>query len=396
KSPAVAKSAHTLSETTSSKIASSNTDCDPWHTVTQAGAGLIQAYNAIHTQTIVSPGDHSQQHCQFQEIYLLVVFSHTFTIRNTSKTSKQYKLSHAPAGTALTVQAVSIRPIFSAFGPVPVSSNAASIVITPSLFTFRPGQSQTVVASFRPPTGLDASTYPVYSGFIDIVSGSEKYHVSYLGLVGSLKNKQVVDNTDYFFGFPIPAILNAAGDIQGRATNYTFIDGDYPSLLLVFGTPTLRIDLVNPSISLVPTLGKRGPRCGSFFTFPHKNKGGSLACVKVVGPLASFDYITRQSEDVPSGTAWNLNVNTPTFANSTAVPKGAYHILLRTLRVTGNAAKQEDYESRLSPPSNTYMILIYIRRVYLEEIFCPANIYQESGYVSILGFKQMMSSRSSG
>ncbi|PPQ89471.1 hypothetical protein CVT25_011997 [Psilocybe cyanescens] len=343
KSPAVAKSARTLFETTSSKIASSNTDRDPWHTVTQAGAGLIQAYNAIHAQTIVSPGELIlNDTANFKRV-------HTFTVRNTGKTPKQYKLSHAPAGTALTVQAGTI---FPAFGPVPVSSNAASVVITPSSFTVRPGQSQTVVASFRPPTGLDASTYPVYSGFIDVVSGSEKYHVSYLGLVGSLKNKQVVDNTDYFFGFPIPAILDAAGDIQGGAANYTFVDGDYPSLLwrLVFGTPALRIDLVDPSISLVPTLGKRGPRGASFFTFPHKNKGGSFARVKVVGPLASFDYITRQSEDVPSGTAWNLlNVDTPTFANGTAVPKGAYRILLRALRVTGDATKQEDYESWLSP-----------------------------------------------
>ncbi|KAH9484870.1 Minor extracellular protease vpr [Psilocybe cubensis] len=340
KSPAVAKSARTLFETTASKVPSSLTDGDPWHTATQTGAGLIQAYNAIHAQTIVSPGELIlNDTANFKGL-------HTFTVRNTGKSAKQYRLNHSPAGTALT-----IRPgtIFPATGPVPLSTKAASVSIVPSSFTLRPGQSQTVIASFRPPTGLDASTYPVYSGFIDVVSGSENYHVSYLGLLGSLKNKQVVDNTDAFFGFKLPAVLDATGDIQTAATNYTFVDGDFPSVLwrLVFGTPALRIDLVDPAINLVPTLGARGFRGGPFFTFPHKNKAGSYARVKVVGSLASFDYITRLNEG--SDPYSLLNIEEPVFANGTAVPSGAYRILLRALRVTGDATRQEDYESWLSP-----------------------------------------------
>lgn len=65
---------------------------------------------------------------------------------------------------------------------------------------------------------------------------------------------------------------------------------------LVFGTPALRIDLVDPAISFVPTLATRGFDFGSFFSFPHKNRGGSFARVKIAGTLASFDYITRQDE----------------------------------------------------------------------------------------------------
>jgi len=112
-----------------------------------------------------------------------------------------------------------------------LSKTAASVNIIPSSFTVRPGQSQVVVVSFRPPTGLDATTYPVYSGFIDVVSESENYHVSYLGLVGSLKNKQIIDNTDFYFQFPLPAILDANGEVQQDTTTYTFANGDWPSFL---------------------------------------------------------------------------------------------------------------------------------------------------------------------
>lgn len=56
-SPAVAKSARSLFETTASKVPSSYTDDDPYQTLTQAGSGLIQAHSAIHASTIISPGE---------------------------------------------------------------------------------------------------------------------------------------------------------------------------------------------------------------------------------------------------------------------------------------------------------------------------------------------------
>jgi hypothetical protein len=84
---------------------------------------------------------------------------------------------------------------------------------------------------FTPPSGLDATTYPTYSGFIQVTSGTENLHLSYIGLAASLKDKQTLDDTDYFFGVPIPLILDAVGDIQTEPTNYTFVGGDFPTLL---------------------------------------------------------------------------------------------------------------------------------------------------------------------
>ena len=43
-------------------------------------------------------------------------------------------------------------------------------------------------------------------------------------------------------------------------------------------------------------------------------------------------------------------LNTPTFQNGTRIPNGSYRFLLRALKITGDARKQEDYETWLSKP----------------------------------------------
>jgi len=57
KSKDVTSTARTLFETTAQKVGSSKTDGDPLQTLTQQGAGLINVFNAIHSTTIVSPGE---------------------------------------------------------------------------------------------------------------------------------------------------------------------------------------------------------------------------------------------------------------------------------------------------------------------------------------------------
>ena len=102
KSSAVTSSARTLFQTTSTYVGSTQNDTDPYQTATQQGAGLINVYNALKAQTIVSPGELSlNDTANFRPIQ-------TFTVKNTGKSRKTYKLSHVPAGTALTIQAVSL------------------------------------------------------------------------------------------------------------------------------------------------------------------------------------------------------------------------------------------------------------------------------------------------
>ncbi|KAJ7263763.1 subtilisin-like protease [Mycena rebaudengoi] len=341
KSPQVGKTARTLFQSTASVIPSSKTDGDPLQTATQQGAGLIQAYDAIFATTILSRGE-----------LILNDTTHfagvqQFSVKNTGKTVKKYKVTHVPAGTAVTITPGSILP---ALGPVPQSTNFARVSFNSAQFTLAPGQSHNIIATFRPPQGIDASTFPVYSGFIEITSGTEKVHATYLGLAASLQDKQVVDNTDAVFGVELPVILDRDQNIQEGPANYTLVGDDAPLVFWrqAFGTPVFRLDLVSSMINLNGTLNKRGEE-GLGISFAQAHKGGSFGRVPIAGALLEVDYLPRNNVvDAPNFSALMSN----TFANGSAIPVGSYKILLRALRVTGNPTNEADYESWLSPVVN--------------------------------------------
>ncbi|KAF7317797.1 Minor extracellular protease vpr [Mycena kentingensis (nom. inval.)] len=322
KGAAVAKSARNLFESTAATVASSPSDDGPLQTASQQGAGLIQVYKAIHSETTISPAQ-----------LLLNDTAHfagpqKFTVKNIGKKRKTYTLSHIPAGTAESIQANSGAP---SLGPVPLNDAAAAVTFNQRTFTLAPGASHEVVAKISPPTGLDAKTYPVYSGFIHVQSGSEDVHATYLGLAASLKDKEIIDTTDIFFGAPTPLTTH------WLAPTYLSSSGANSS-----GTTTLRLDLVPADTKIQPTLNPRGVA-----PFASSKKGGSFAKVPIVGTIVEQNYLSRNDESEESSSyTWQL---TDTFANGAAIPTGAYKVLLRALRVTGDHTNENDYESWLSP-----------------------------------------------
>lgn len=53
----VGRNARTIFETTAQRVPSSKTDGDPLQTVTQQGAGLVDAFKAVHSEVFVSPSE---------------------------------------------------------------------------------------------------------------------------------------------------------------------------------------------------------------------------------------------------------------------------------------------------------------------------------------------------
>ncbi|KAK2464348.1 hypothetical protein APHAL10511_003805 [Amanita phalloides] len=337
---AVAHSARSLFETTAKLVPSSKTSGDPLQTAAQQGAGLIQVHNAIRYATSVTPGElvlNDTAHFQG---------NHTLTITNNGRTAKTYKLTHTPAGTALTVRQNSIE---TSPGPVPLSTRYAHVTFSTTNFILNAGSTVKIEATITPPTGVDSTLFPVYSGFIEIDSGTERLHVTYLGLAASLKNKQVVDDTSTFFGFGLPAVSKPNGQVQSGPTNYTFIHGNVPKLLfrLVFGTPLLRIDLVKHDIALNVTLN--GHALEAKVSDQTYSSSQGSAQVPILGKIAEFDYVTRNTENLQNNGYSVFALKAPKFANGTAIHKGSYRLLLRALRVTGNRQNEADYETWLSP-----------------------------------------------
>ncbi|KAF7315418.1 Pyrolysin [Mycena indigotica] len=338
KNAAVGRSARTLFQSTAATVSSSKTDNDPLQPASQQGAGLIQVYDALYATTTLSKGE-----------LLLNDTAHfagkqKFTVTNNGKKAKSYSLKHVAAATALTLDKNS----FPALYPVPVSANVAQVSFNADKFKLQPGQSHEVAVTVKAPTGDEAASLPVYSGYIYVSSANEIVHTSYLGVAAALKNTKVVDNTDIFFGVQLPTILDSTGNPQKGAVNYTFVGDNAPTLLWrqLFGTPALRFDLVDAATKFTPTLKTRA-KDSHVISFTQKHNGGTFAKVPILGPLLELQYLSRNDEQ--QETAQYTVALTNTFANGTVIPNGTYKVLLRALKVTGNPTNEDDWESWLSP-----------------------------------------------
>ena len=328
------------------------------------GAGRVQLSDAIYAVADISPSEITlNDTANFDKLHVL-------TIKNPGKKWVTYKLSHEPAGTALAFQSGLNQ---SNDQPLPQVSNAASVNIFPSSLTLWPGQSLLTTVKFTAPTGLDAQTFPIYSGFIKITGDGSTVKVPYMGVAANMKDMPVLDPTDWYLGMNSPAIVDVDGNVQQGPATYTFSNVSYPSVLyrLAGGTPLLVIDLIdaNANLTFTPdyTSRKRSPTfeqetenderrrslsarrlksTGASFAATTKSKGlHSLWChlthykapgcsktgstfqqVSIIGNLYMGEYLPRSTDNVDGqgGDYSTFELSSATFSNGTTIPNGDY------------------------------------------------------------------------
>ena len=148
------------------------------------------------------------------------------------------------------------------------------------------------------------------------------------------------------------------------------------------GTPRQIVDLVPANINLKPTYEKRAEweefekrgEWGSWFTWWDPSHHGTYSKVPVVGTLLKEEWLDRHGVKGFAGIDYQvLDWVSPLFANGTTVPSGkllychiprhpdrsspplgSYRILLRVLKITGDPARERDYETYLSPVVGVY------------------------------------------
>lgn len=212
-------------------------------TAAAQGAGKIQLFDAINTDTLVGPTELLLNDTAYfnnvQEI----------TITNTGRSRLRYILTHLPAGTA---------PAFvpgtnqSYNSPIPQLPNAATVRFSPPTVNLGAGRSQRVKVTFSQPQGLNAAQFPIYSGFIQIAGGAQTVQVPYLGVAAAMKNLPILDTSNQYLALTTPTILDAAGSAQQGTRAYSFNGTDFPTVLYRFvgGTPRVYIDLVDSNANL--------------------------------------------------------------------------------------------------------------------------------------------------
>ncbi|OCF36719.1 peptidase [Kwoniella heveanensis BCC8398] len=360
------------------------------------GAGRIQIAEAINPGAIVSPAEILlNDTAYFAGVQYL-------TLNNPTKKSITYKLSNIPAGTALAYQTGLNQ---SNDQPVPQISNAASVKFSQTSVYLWPGATTVVLMQFTAPQGLDAKTFPIYSGFIQVSGGSTPVQVPYLGVAAKMKDMPVIDPTPYYLGMNTPTILDGSGAVQEGTGNYNFQNGSFPSVMyrLVGGTPLLLIDLVDASANLTFTpnynsrkrsasplaidveleamkrsfvesrriqtnnlsANWRSSKTTSLISLwcqltNYKGKGcaaaggksNTFAKVPILGNLYEADYIPRSTDnaDGQGGDYSTFALEQAKFANGTVIPNGTYKFLMRALHITGDRTKEADYEAWVSKP----------------------------------------------
>ncbi|KAK4687445.1 hypothetical protein P7C73_g2679, partial [Tremellales sp. Uapishka_1] len=345
-------------------------------TVAAQGAGKLHIYDAIYSSTIISPTELLLNDTANMNSVQYI------TVTNSGTSSVNYKLSNVAAGTALAYQTGLNQ---SNDEPVPQVSNAASVRFSQSSFSLKPGQSNVITLYFTAPTGLDAKTFPIYSGWIQVAGGSNTVQVPYLGVAAAMKNMPIIDPTPYYLGINTPTLLDQDGNVQTGTQTYTFANGDSPTALyrLVGGTPLLLIDLIsaNASLGFTPEYTSRRRSAslsdetlamkrslearrahpshqssGNFQSWWYQiwcqrhGKGGNgvntFNKVPILGNLHEADYIPRDTDNADGeGGDYETFAVANTFTNGTTIPNGTYKLLLRALKITGDISKESDYES---------------------------------------------------
>ncbi|KAG8986919.1 hypothetical protein FRB90_003695, partial [Tulasnella sp. 427] len=381
KTKATALGVRALLESTGKAVPGSKKSTDPLQTLAQAGAGLLNVYEAVFGTTVVTPTELALNDTAYAKP------THTITVKNTSKKAQTYKITHVPAGT--------INPFTSdqqaVDYPVPLNNHYAKVTFSTSQLVVQPGKSAKFSATIHPPTGVDPKLFPVYSGFLKVASQVDSVHVAYMGVAAKMKDMKVWDRTEDYFSVSGPFLLDATRAVQTGSPTYKWRnDTDFPAIIfrLLSGTADLRIDLVSSSTKLTSrsseSLGATVPAARSSSRkrrhqrLSHNIRDASLvsppegisllnsrhvseldaratqtntfAKVPLVGNLLEGTYMGRNTDgSLDDNGYYNFTLASPSFSNGTAIPNGRYKFLLRALKITGNPKLEADYDAWLSP-----------------------------------------------
>ncbi|PFH58154.1 hypothetical protein XA68_14096 [Ophiocordyceps unilateralis] len=285
----------------------------------QQGAGLIQAYDAAHTSTIVEPPSLSFNDTEHH------VPSHELTITNEGTTTITYNMSYTPAITVYTMMQSS--PELTSFPPEAMEGSAASasVQVSDSMVSIAPGASAVINVSASPPRGLDASRLPLWSGFL-VINGSDgsSLSVPYQGLVGSLNKHPTLlaDSAKIATGFQPQSLVHPvswASEGQTFSIKQNSVESESRTVLTLVVAPNLGISDLHVNIIFNPfleaqSLGK--PRGLMARWLPRRTIERSLYAFEWDGSLE----------------------------NGNTVPEGLYQFHVSAPRIFGNPANETEYD----------------------------------------------------
>ncbi|KAF9882212.1 subtilisin-like protease [Colletotrichum karsti] len=338
-----------LMQTTATQIKMANFDViSP---TIQQGAGLVQAYDAIFSKSIIKPG----------EFKIVDALEFTFTIDNPSDSEVTYSLTNNPASGAASFVEGPSRASEVAFFP---QSFSAEIKFTDGEeITIPAGGSQNVTFDVVLPAAVDASLIPIFSGYIGVASSlNESFTIPYMGPAYNYSSSPVIGLKPLTEEQRANALSPArdplsAPQVFGNSDkvdigNYrSFKNFQYPDYPVAYFTSLqpvryFRLDVVSASTNFTPT----------WYGFDPDVKLDNLTETSMVsngtvGGLAILGSVEVQQGWLPRTNyqaTWSYSILDITASKGLGLKKGSYRILLRWLKFFKDENDPDSWDSWMS------------------------------------------------
>ncbi|KAI1950815.1 hypothetical protein LOZ12_001637 [Ophidiomyces ophidiicola] len=269
----------------------------------QQGGGLINAFSAVHSETLLSPS-HIKIKGRYDDTALI-------TLRNTGRQAKWYSISHKPSHSVYTVFSNLLER-----GTLPELEAASARVLTfPPRIKVPARTTLGFIAYFILPRNLANQRVPIYSGHILVKEDDgPEFSVSYLGSPSDLKTIECFNNRSTYLATTDDISKKAA---PGRTfkfprNNITDIE-DFDLPIMMVGLDFYTREIVAEIIPEKPIEGFNGKLGGNepFGPFPP----GIIIPIPVFGNLASGDF----------------------------APEGKFKMSVKALRYHGEQGKNNDW-----------------------------------------------------
>ncbi|KAK4443219.1 peptidase S8/S53 domain-containing protein [Podospora aff. communis PSN243] len=298
--------------------------------VPQQGAGLVQAYDAAFSTTLLNVSSLAFNDSDH------FVGTTSFQITNLGTEDATYELDHVAAATVYASSG-SYDPDPAAFelarSPPETPSGSPTLSLPPSI-RVAAGSSAVVTVTATPPTGLDPGRLPIYSGFITLNStAGESLVLPYAGAATSMRS--------------LPVLSRNPEWTKIRPWNDPFSDALPENTTFTVPVPT-----GPPNQDLLPDLDLPLP-CAMF----TRNLGSAhlrmdIVPLEVEGELDTTEVlgieIAGSAERYPlrwyPGRGATEDPFTGMLSDGRVVPEGRYRFVMRALRVFGDERRVEDWD----------------------------------------------------
>ncbi|KAK9761442.1 hypothetical protein K7432_013654 [Basidiobolus ranarum] len=282
--------------------ASSENQTTPYAPVGKQGAGLINVWNAIHTNTLVSPQKIALNDTIRENL------NHVLTITNTGSKSIVYNFTHH---SALSVNDYNSNGIPLLAQNFLSSKESAQVSFDPQQITLEPGKSSEVTLQFVPPTFNDTSPW-IYSGYI-FVSGSDDIPpkvIPYIGAAGDMGTRKAINTSGPY----APRLIYDGPHPQTANSSMVFNfknDTAIVNILLVNPTKHLTVYVADEQKDMIGRLSLQ-PNVGRSLT--------ELETLNFTGSVILEQEGIQQVVAVPDG-KYHIVVETQTWFNNTESDK---------------------------------------------------------------------------